>query len=277
MKDERDKCDAFLMLYRDPPAWNMLEMATSGPGPSVGNVPAKSNKKHATARSTGDLNRTEGVKKKDVEKQAALVALRNAATRRVSMQEGSIHPHAHAPFPTPSRNPFRREIPEAKRNIRTRGLPLLSLSHLQDITRTDPRQGSVKPLKPISAVKVPSLPSELRRQSSSSPASTKATATTTKQVKIRSEMNKVGACGPFGSVDVAAPVTLSAAKLKPRENINVGTLKRSTSMGEVKAANKKSRFSDRVNLEDPSEGVKKGEARRHRRSFDWSGWAAHGK
>ena len=252
MKDQKEKHDPFLMLYRDPPSWSVLETVTSNAAPNTGNLAISSN--------AMDRNRTEeGVKKKDADKLAALAALRIAATRRVPVPS---HVQTISPFPTstPSRNPFRREISEIKQNDSLQGPQLLSQSHRQDISRID---SSVKPLKPISAVKIPPLPSGLWHQSSSSPAPT----TTTKQMKIRHEMNEVGACGSSGNVAVTAPATLVAAKMKPREKINMSTLKRSTSMGRIKPDHS----------EVGSTNLKK-DAKRQRRSFDWSGWATpHGK
>ena len=251
MKHQRHKYDQFLMLYRDPPTWNMLETATSSAASNIG-----------VSGNTMDRKQTgEGAKKRDEKKQAALEALQIAATRRVPIpsQADTI---SYFPTPTPSKNSFRRNISETKQNDRLRGLS--QQSHLQDISS----QSSAKPLKPISAVKVPLLPTGFWHQ----PPSSTAPIPTTTQMKIRPEMNEVGTCGS------TAPATLVAAKLKPREKINVGTLKRSTSMGDMKHSNKKSRFSDRVNLEDHSEVRSwKVDAKRQRRSFDWSGWAAHAR
>ena len=277
MDNERDKYDSCLMLYRDPPAWSILEPATPNPGPSAKKVTPDNIIKHAKSMTELDQKRIRGIRKEDDEKQAALAALRKSAIRRVSGHEGCSHSQSHSTLPglaTQSRNPFRREMVEAKHDFIKRGPSLLNRL---DITRTDPSQGTVKPLKPISAVKVPPLPAESRRQSPSHLAPTKTTATTTKQMKIRTEMNAIHACGSFSSMPVVAPVTL-----KPQTTIIVGTPKRSTSipsMADV-TPNKKSRFSDRVNFEAPQQvkGVKPSrvQVNQQRRSFDWAAWAAHG-
>jgi len=230
-KERYEEC---LMLYRDPLAWRMM-----GSGPSVGDHTARGSEKHAAARSTGELamvdrKQIEGVRKKLEDEQATLAALRKSATRRVSEQKGPRHPHS--PSTTQSRNPFRRQVP--------RGPQLLALSQQQDRTTEmdashEPR-GAVKPLKPISTVKVPSLPSELRHQSC-----TKGTA---------KKENKMGG---FSSSDSKA--------VKSRAVMDPSTLKRlnwMSSVGEVKSW---------------SSANQEGERKRQRRSFDWSAWAAQGK
>lgn len=147
---ENTEYGSFLMLYRDPPPWSILETAASS------SIPEESVKKRAVTAKL-DRNQVENTKKHDY-KRAALEALRKSATRTVSGQRGPSRPYPHSPSPstsTQSRNPFRPDV--RKREPQSQ----------QGTSRS---QGSVKPLKPISAVKIPSLPSEMRRQSFLSPA-----------------------------------------------------------------------------------------------------------
>jgi hypothetical protein len=231
------KSDPFLMRYRDPPPWSLLESASAN------------NKKHA------EQSARYPIKKQDDHKLAALAALRKSATRRViPVQNTTPHP---SPV-TQSKNPFRKTISDIDP-------PRLLPQH--DITASG---ASVKPLKPISAVKVPSLQSKLRCQSPTSQLLPTRTAKNTNDIKIRTQMNIVGDRGSSGSTDPAA------AKLKPRGATYLGPLKRSSSTGEVKVL-KKSRFSDRVNLDEDQVSSAVKDVKRKRRSFDWSVWAAHGE
>jgi hypothetical protein len=188
------KSNAFLMLYRDPPPWSLLESIT---------IRNTSDKKHS------EQSAQHPIRKQDDSKQAALAALHKSATRKVMTVQATPHP----PPITLSRNPFRKTVSDIK----------APLSHQHSITVPG---ASVKPLKPISAMKVPSL------QSSTSQL------LPTKQIKIRSQMNSVGDRGSSGSTDPAAN------KLKPHGATYLGPLKRSSSMGVPK---KRCRFEHRIN------------------------------
>ncbi|RDB21376.1 hypothetical protein Hypma_011592 [Hypsizygus marmoreus] len=279
--------DASLMLYRDPPAWCVLETYSA-------DLLAKSRsvRTSATGEGVAAVNRAKIGVQID---QARIDALRESASakRRSSLSVS----HAHkTPLPNEAaaqgRNPFRRQSHSGSGNLAQASS---SSSHIVNEVK---RRGEMKPLKPISSVKVPLLPTSLRSQSS-----VKKTIAASKN-NVNSEKVKPGGGGiPMSTASfvdkdsnsatprsVKPPAPTAWAGSRTPGEAEAPVLKRSGSVtGNMEVVRKKIRVGDplpafagkkqtssmKKELTTTRSNVKKSSA--PKQGFDWGSWGKRGQ
>lgn len=254
------------MLYRPPPPWGDLPAEGVNPRDACGerkDVLAENGvlpvRRVGRVVAVIDQKRIDAVRKKEGEKQAALVALQESAKRRGGVLVGRKGWDGEGGTGTPvegntnansrtavnmGRNPFRRRV-------------------AMDIGESG--GGEAKPLKPISAVKIPLLPeSALEREPKRSK--------NTSDVKVASPSTACGRSTSSSSCNTAVIVT--GHKLRPTRALpgDENTKRKLTVSSGSELRTKKSKLSQPGRAIEAKATPTPSKGTGSQQGFNWSKW-----